>query len=188
MAGTERVRTYVFASVMYNQKRSSLEVNTQHTHNPSTTQRVCQDPLTDFHKNYFSRWWCWWLAETLSVILTVCHACLINVSPQQSLKMLSKQKWFFFFFFTLKNGKVFWILFQFSLRLLNDMGNCVPHACHSLHPIDWELSTQERAVGHVAVYLWWWLQPINFDGCCFKEKTMGVGMMASQPVFCRQHV
>lgn len=87
-------------------------------------------------------------------------------------KMLSKQTQFW------NSGKrenVFWILFQFSLRVVNDMGNCVPHACHSLHPIDWELNTQKRAVGRVTVYLWWWLQPINFDGCHFIEKTMGVG-------------
>lgn len=89
----------------------------------------------------------------------------------------------------LKDGKVFfWILFQFSLRVVNDMGNCVPHACHSLHPIDWELSTQERAVGRVTVYLRWWLQLINFDGCHFIEKTMGVGTMVPRLVFCHQHV
>lgn len=82
-----------------------------------------------------------------------------------------------------EEANFFWILFQFSLGAINDMGNCVPHACHSLHPIDWELNTQERAVERVTVYLWWWLQPINFDGCHFIEKTMGVATTAVQLVF-----
>lgn len=193
MPGAERVVcTYVFASVVYNHKSSSLEIDIQHTlnselklaglavlgkiiylpHSISVGSKwhtliriISQDDNVDG-----------WLTHCISSIDCMSHALLINVLPMQSLKMLSK------------NGKVFWIVFQFSLRVVNDMGNCAPHACHSLHPIDWELNTQERAVGRVAVYLWWWLQPINFDGCHFIEKTMGVGMTATQPVFCHQHV
>lgn len=47
--------------------------------------------------------------------------------------------------------KLLWILFQFALAVVNDMGNCVRRACGSLHPIDWGLNTQEWAVGWVAV-------------------------------------
>lgn len=101
------------------------------------------------------------------------HALLIDVPPLQSPKVLSKQTRFLNFL------KFFWIRCHLSLRVVNDMGNCVPHSCHSLHPIDWELNTQERAVGRVTEYLWWWLQPINFDGCHLIEKTMRVETTAT---------
>lgn len=34
---------------------------------------------------------------------------------------------------------------------------------------------KSETVGWVAAQLWWWVQPINFDGCNFAEKAMGVG-------------
>lgn len=63
---------------------------------------------------------------------------------------------------------------------------------HSLSLMTWEIALGElvalsipltggwilksETVGWVAAQLWWWVQPINFDGCNFAEKAMGVGM------------
>lgn len=40
------------------------------------------------------------------------------------------------------------------LEVVNNMQKCVPLACHSFHPIDWELNTLKRALGCVTEYLW----------------------------------
>lgn len=73
------------------------------------------------------------------------------------------------------------------LEVVNNMQKCVPLACHSFHPIDWELNTLKRALGCVTEYLWWWLQPINFDGCCLMGKKTLL-LCFSATVVCTQNL
>lgn len=135
----------------------------------SATQHICQQRVTHVNKNYFTRWQCWWVAGSQKYWLYV--SCIFDKCFTSAVPEDVEQTEVIF-----KMWKVLWILFQFALTAVNDLGNCVSQTRHSLHPIDWELNTQEQAVRWVAVYLRWWLQSINFDGCHFAEKTMGVGM------------